>query len=81
MRKACSCFLRMADGRCLWVLICRPVAVEWAVRAHLWNDLRVSWEKFGRWARDSVKQDAVKQGAVKQDSVRDLVKEWIGWIF
>ena len=40
------------------------------------NDLRVSWEKFGRWARDWV-----KQGAVKQDAVRNLVKEWIGWIF
>jgi len=49
--------------------------------ADLWNDLRVSWEKFGRWARDWVKQVSVKQGAVKQDSVRDLVKEWIGWIF
>ena len=66
-----SCFLPMADGGCLGVLICRPVAVEWAVRADLWNDLRVSWEKFGRWARDWV----------KQGSVRDLVKEWIGWIF
>jgi len=55
------------------VLICRPVAVEWAVPADLWNDLRVTWEKFGGWARDWV-----QQGAVKQDSVRDLVKEWIG---
>ena len=71
----------MADAGCLWVLICRPVAVEGAVRAHLWNDLRVSWEKLGRWARDSVKQGSVKQDSVKQDSVRDLVKEWIGWIF
>ena len=81
MRKSCSCLLRMADGGCLWVLICRPVAVKWAVRAHLWNGLRVSWEKFEPWVRDWVKQDSVKQGAVKQDSVRDLVKEWIGWIF
>jgi len=81
MRKSCSCFLQMADGRCLWVLIYRPVAVEWAVQADFWNGLRVSWEKFGRWARDWVKQGSVKQGAVKQDSLRNLVKEWIGWIF
>ena len=43
-------------------------------------DLRVR-VKFGRWARDSVKQDSVKQGSVKQGSVRDLEQEWIGRIF
>ena len=51
------------------------------MRADLLIDLRVNWVKFGRWARDSVKQDSVKQGSVKQESVRDSEKEWIGRIF